>query len=159
MFDEKGLSSAGREFYVAGGTLHPDAPCYIVRQADADLLSALRAGEFCYVLTSRQMGKSSLMQRTALRLRQEGAVVLTLDLTKFGHSVTLEQWYFGLLRWIGRQTGLSVELEGHWRTHSALGPVQCFFDALTEILPARISGQIVVFIDEIDTVRGLTFSS
>ena len=32
------------------------------------LLQQLQAGEFCYVLTPRQMGKSSLMVRTAQRL-------------------------------------------------------------------------------------------
>ena len=33
------------------------------RQADIDLLEGLRQGQFCYVLTARQMGKSSLMVR------------------------------------------------------------------------------------------------
>jgi hypothetical protein len=47
-------------FYVTGGTLRHDAPSYVERQADKDLLDGLLKGEFCYVLTSRQMGKSSL---------------------------------------------------------------------------------------------------
>src|SRR5206468_7160103 len=67
-------------FYVVGGTVPRDAPSYIDRQADADLLDALRKGHFCYVLTSRQMGKSSLMVRAASRLRQEGVAVAALDL-------------------------------------------------------------------------------
>ena len=55
-------------FYVTGGTMRHDALCYVERQADHDLYAALTRGEFCYVLHARQMGKSSLMARTAARL-------------------------------------------------------------------------------------------
>jgi len=51
-------------FYVTQGTLHHDALSYVERAADEELFHALERGEFCYVLTSRQMGKSSLMVRT-----------------------------------------------------------------------------------------------
>ena len=46
-------------FYVIGGTLQRNAPSYVPRQADIDLYDGLTQGKFCYVLTSRQMGKSS----------------------------------------------------------------------------------------------------
>ena len=38
------------------------------RQADEYSYGALSEGEFCYVLTSEQMGKYSLMARAAMRL-------------------------------------------------------------------------------------------
>ena len=90
-----GVSTA--TFYQTGGTLRSDAPSYVERQADADLYEGLTLGEFCYVLTSRQMGKSSLMVRTAARLREEGLTVAILDLTAVGQNVNAEQWYDGLL--------------------------------------------------------------
>ena len=58
--------------YQVGGSLGRDDPTYVIRQADEKLDTNLKAGDFCYVLNSRQMGKSSLLQRTSYRLRQEG---------------------------------------------------------------------------------------
>src|SRR5882672_685858 len=100
---EKFMSSGSSTFYVTGGTLRHDAPSYVERQADKDLLEGLLKGEFCYVLTSRQMGKSSLMVRTATKLRDQGIEVVVLDLTAIGQNLTPEQWYDGLLGRMGRQ--------------------------------------------------------
>jgi len=109
------MSSTESTFYVTGGTLRQDAACYVERQADKDLLDGLLKGEFCYVLTSRQMGKSSLMVRTALRLRAAGARVAILDLTAIGQNLTVEQWYDGLMSKLGQQLDLEDELLAFWR--------------------------------------------
>lgn len=146
-------------FYITGGTLQHDAPCYVERRADKDVLQGLLQSEFCYVLTSRQMGKSSLMVRATSRLRQAQINVIALDLTAIGLNLTPEQWYDGLLLRMGRQLRLEDELEGYWQNHQRLSPVQRLFGAVREvILPSR-GGQVVVFIDEVDTVRSLPFST
>src|SRR5262249_43424461 len=81
-------------FFTAGGTLPPDAPSYLERDADRELFVALRAGQLCYLLNARQMGKSSLCVRVMHRLQQQGIHTAFLDLTKFGGAnVTPEQWY------------------------------------------------------------------
>jgi hypothetical protein len=121
-------------FYVAGGTLRADAPSYVEREADAALFQSLSQGEYCYVLTSRQMGKSSLMVRTSARLRSAGVTVVVLDLTTVGRNLEPDQWYAGMLRLLAEQTGLEEPLVTFWNRHPELGPAQRWMAALTDVL-------------------------
>src|SRR5438876_4406456 len=130
-------------FYVTGGTLRQDAPSYVERQADADLYQGLLRGEFCNVLTSRQMGKSSLMVHTAARLREEGVAVAVLDLTSVGQNLSPDQWYGGLLRSLGDQLdpsgALEDELDEFWLAAEHLGPLQRWLTALRQIVLPRVA--------------------
>jgi WD40 repeat protein len=144
-------------FYVISGTLRQDAPSYIERQADNDLYAALRRGEFCYVLTARQMGKSSLMSRTAARLRAAGVNVAALDLTAIGQNLTAERWYAGLLVQVGDRLGLGDELIEFWLAQPWLSPLQRWVKALRTVVLPRCPGPLVISIDEIDAVLSLPF--
>src|SRR5215813_6458403 len=146
-------------FYVTGGTLRRDAPSYVERQADRTLYEGLLQGQFCYVLTSRQMGKSSLMVRTAARLREDGVGVAILDLTAIGQNLNAEQWYDGLLGRIGRHLQLEDEIEEFWLNHPRLSPLQRWMSAITEVVLPHYAGRLVIFVDEIDAVRSLAFST
>ena len=115
-------SLADSGFFVTGGTLRHDASCYVERPADRQLMSGLLSGEFCYVLTSRQMGKSSLMVRTAGTLRDRGMNVVVLDLTAIGLNLSAEQWYDGLVVRMANQLRLEDELEDFW-TGNDLGRI------------------------------------
>jgi WD40 repeat protein len=146
-------------FYVIGGTLQLDAPCYVTRRADTDLYEGLALGKFCYALTPRQMGKSSLMIRAGARLREEGVGVAVLDLTAIGQNLDAEQWYGGLLNQIGQQLNLEEELLEFWEEHPQIGPLQRWMQAIREVVLARSQSRLVIFIDEIDAVRNLPFST
>ena len=150
------------DFFITGGTLPPDADSYIIRHADEELLEGLRRGEFCYVLNTRQMGKSSLMARAAHQLQAEGVGVVVLDLTAVGQNLSVEQWYAGLLARVGQQTEQEDELLDYWRAHRELGPMQRFIESLRLLLappdaPASPPLNFVIFVDEIDAVRSLPF--
>jgi tetratricopeptide (TPR) repeat protein len=146
------------DFFVAGGTLRPDAPSYVKRPADDELFHLASAGKFCYVLTPRQMGKSSLMIRTAHRLQQDGVRTAIIDLTKIGTDVSVEQWYLGLVTRLKVQLRLSVDLDAWWAERASLSAVQRFTDFLHDVVLAEIDGSVVIFIDEIDTTLNLNFS-
>src|SRR5438128_985836 len=146
-------------FYVIGGTVERDAPCYVVRQADTELYESLTQGRFCYVLTPRQMGKSSLMVRTAARLREEGVGVAVLDLTAIGQNLSAEQWYGGLLTQMGQQLDLEDELLEIWEGQGKLVPLQRWMQAIRQVILPRYPERVVIFVDEIDAVRSLPFST
>jgi hypothetical protein len=152
------------DYYQVGGTVHRGAQSYTVRQADEELLGGLSQGEFCYVLDSRQIGKSSLMLRTAGRLREEGPLAIILDLTALGQNLTAEQWYAGLLGKVAKELwqmdiDLEDELDEFWLAHPQMGPFQRWMSALREVVLAKTQRPVVIFLDEIDAVRSLPFST
>src|SRR6185295_9501220 len=144
--------------YTLGGTIHTGRGIYIPRAADDDLLRLCRAGAFAYVLTARQMGKSSLMAHTAARLAEEGTRTVVLDLTRLGTQLSAEQWYLGLLVEIADQLALCTDPIDWWAAHRHLGVIQRLTTFLTTVVLTEVSVPIVLFIDEIDTTLSLTFT-
>lgn len=150
-----------RPFYVTGGTLKPGEPSYVERRADTELFESLLAGEFCYVLTARQMGKSSLMARTAKRLEPAGVAAAIVDLTQIGSErggQAAAQWYFGVANQIHRQLGITTPLRPWWQERADLSSVQRLTDFFRELVLTHLPGRIVVFVDEIDATIGLPFA-
>lgn len=139
--------------------MDPSAPSYIERAADRDLLAALLAREYVFLLDSRQKGKSSLVARTIVRLRESEVVPVRIDLQRIGANVTPEQWYAGMLSSIGQDLGLSEEAFEYWERLSAVGPLSRWIGALREVVLEHVRKPIVIFIDEIDFVRALPFSA
>ena len=151
-------------FYITGGTLPADALCYVERQADRDLLAALLDAQFCYVLDTRQVGKSSLIERTARKLRERGVVVAKIDLTTTGKEVAPGQWYNGMLRQVAdslHAAGIPDfwdGLRGFWRDNGELGPMQRWVEALRSVVLAHSDANLVIFVDEIESVRSFDFT-
>ncbi|WP_392532534.1 CHASE2 domain-containing protein [Nostoc sp. C117] len=148
--------------YQIGGSLDSNAPSYVKRQADTEFYEGLKAGQFCYVLNSRQMGKSSLRVRAMQRLQAEGVVCVFIDLTGIGtQNVTPENWYAGIVQSLvsSCQLNSKIQWRSWWRKRrDLLSPVQCLSQFIEEVLLVEIKQNIVIFIDEIDRVLSQNFS-
>lgn len=144
-------------FFVAGGTLDPDSPSYLVREADRQLYAHLSEGEYCYVLNSRQVGKSSLMTRIARLLEDEGVATATVDLSTIGGDEA-GPWYFGVLYDILAELSLPFDLESWWEKRARQSPAHRFREAFSELVLDGTEGSVVIFVDEIDKTLELPFT-
>ncbi|MBW4492501.1 MAG: AAA-like domain-containing protein [Oscillatoria princeps RMCB-10] len=162
------LAAMSEYKYKVGGSLDSHDLTYVVRRADSDLYNALKAGEFCYVLNSRQMGKSSLLVRAMKKLQSEGTACACIALTLLGSdSLDAEKWYAGIASELLDGLNLSgeVDFKAWWGERDFLPPVQRLRQLFEEVVFANIppyfplhsqaeagdeGGNLVIFIDDLE---------
>ena len=131
---------------------------YVEREADGTLFERLREGRLCVVLAPRQIGKSSLRDRTQRRLIEAGITAVHVDVsiyTSTDAKVTEHWFYGGVIREIVRNLG--------WDESRVLAdrsdrpPAGWWNEFVAHELPERAEKPTVIFLDEIDSVRRLAF--
>jgi len=144
--------------YFFSGTLPEGSRTYVKREADDRLYQNLKLGKFCYVFNARQTGKSSLRLQVMRRLRNDGIACVAIDLSELGTQyVDFEQWYFDLTDIITEKLDLDVDLCDWWLERQSLSPQRRFSKFIEGVVFANIAENIVIFIDEIDSVLSLNF--
>lgn len=152
-----GESRLSKGFQV-GGSLPLDAQSYVTRDADDELYQALQNNEYCYVLNSRQMGKSSLLVRTMKRLQQDNICCAAIDLTTIGNQdISAEQWYASIIHDLSITFELEFDLMEWWDSYQHLSLIKRVSIFIETILLKQISKNIVIFLDEVDSTLGLSF--
>ncbi|MEL6438228.1 MAG: AAA-like domain-containing protein [Cyanobacteria bacterium J06621_8] len=150
-------------YHQVGGSLNATNPSYVTRKADQELCEALRRGDFCYVFNCRQMGKSSLRVRVRKRLEQQGFACVAWDMTNIGsQKISALQWYKSIASELWRGFNLigKIKFKSWWESQQGLSPVQQLSLFISELLlPTIEADQIVILIDEIDSVISLDFST
>lgn len=145
-------------FFVTGGALKLDDQSYVKRPADDELLQAASAGQYCVVLTPRQMGKTSLTVRTERRLQERGVLTANIDITSIGkQQITIHQWYYSFFFNLNDKLNLSIDIETWIRQQGELTYPQLLFNFIEEIVLRKAEKQVVVFVDEIDSMQDVDF--
>ena len=155
------------QFYDSQANLDPSRPCYTERPADRELLASVLEGTYPLLLSSRKMGKSSLIDRVFVTLREQPVPFLVakkeLTMGSKDQVPTADQWCHGIARdlVISARTlcGFTVDpaWQDWWRTEDRLAPVERFFAFLREFLLNRSEARWVIAIDEIETTISLPF--
>lgn len=140
-----------------GGAVDPSAQLYLLRDADEDLARLLSAHEFVNVVTSRQMGKTSLVFRAISQLGPMGFRSAYFDLAPLRTQANAQVYYRTVVREIARGLGIDDLLDGFWKRRDNIAPSQGFIDFFRMMLD-RIGAPVVIVLDEIDSTLELDFT-
>lgn len=154
-------------YQIQGGTLPLEAKTYVQRGADEELLEFAKTprsnNRVCSILAPRQMGKSSLMVRTAQLLRNEGIVCVEINLQGLGGVNSDELFWYGVLDEIcqkldnflvkdNQQEPLSAKFQTYWESRHNSPAGKRFGDFLKEEILTEIDNHLVIFLDEIQSL-------
>ncbi len=139
--------------YQYQGAINFNSPTYLKREVDRDLLAALKAGNFCYVLGSLHSGKTSLMLKVRELLKAENYLSVTLDFTNVNNNlISIEEWYEGAILELETVANLSKKsIDLWWSQKEDISAVERLIVFIEEVLLPNVKEKIVIFIDGIDT--------
>lgn len=149
-------SKQGPTTLVSGGAIDVESRFYVERETDFAMHRALDEREpVVLVFGPRQVGKTSLLARSASQLREEGAQVVVTDFQSFGKSEVdrATTLYRSLIHSMATQLGLTYEPS--W--NDWIGP-NSNLDAHIDGLLRQTVGRVCWAMDEVDRVFGSEYA-
>jgi hypothetical protein len=143
------------------GPVNPRKEVYITRSSDDEVFDLLRASEYCNVVSSRQMGKTSLLLRTESRLAEVGVTTCSIDIGGDLGEVRPESadaWYQDLLQEIVDQVGLAIDVADWWRSSTSVTPNRRLIQFFRDEVAVKAGAPVVVFLDEIEFTLKLPYA-
>jgi len=148
-----------RQFEPVGGAVSPDSSFYAERSSDIEFMKALKANESIILVKGpRQMGKTSLIGRGALLVRELGWRQVSTDFQKLSTSQmgSDDAFYKLLAATLARQTKFKYDFAEEWLdVFGANMNLDNFIRSLIE----DSDKPLVWFMDEGDKLFGVSFAS
>jgi serine/threonine protein kinase/O-acetyl-ADP-ribose deacetylase (regulator of RNase III) len=136
--------------FVSNGPIPPDSQVYVEREADRRLLEYCLNGEFVHIQAPQFLGKTSLLLRTADRLRTENVASAVIDLSRLDASLGVEQWYRQLVQTIGQGLFPRNDVAWLWHEQTNVREFRSLWERLInylEVLSKDLSTSAVIFLD------------
>jgi acyl carrier protein len=147
------------EFQTSGPILASDKRrFYVERSADRELSDFIEEGLFAHILTSRQMGKTSLINRHREKLEVAGISTAYIDVVALGQQQE-NTWYRLFIERLAEQLDIS-SVALNWLAENE-GKRALPADMLVEFIETVVlkpdNGKLVIYVDEIDSTLGLRY--
>lgn len=143
------------------GTVPLDSPFYIERYADqrclSEFLQVNRGTTF--IQAPRQMGKSSLMQRTLHKVKAEEAISYAfIDFHRFQEKqlANSKDFLITFCKMLRTRFGIAENVEKYWSdSYSDLDNCSFFVQSIV----SQMHGTVIIALDEVDRVLGLPWQN
>jgi len=133
---------------------------YVQRQEEDIIIKYLIRGELVRIFNARKSGKSSVRNRIIYKLEDQNIKCVNINLLVFSKETTEEQFYNRIISEINKKLNIEEQQFKDWLIRNsqdipATIKLSLFFDFLLSIFEDKI----IIFIDEIDILKILTFST
>lgn len=140
-----------------GGPVDTFNHLYIERNVDQELLENLRKSEYVNIVTSRQMGKTSLVFKAMDILQEEGVLCAYFDLSAIRGEKEARLYFQSITKELSRELKLDLNNDTFWEERINISASQAWIDFFSFALKSS-NFPIVICLDEIETTISRDFT-
>ena len=150
--------SSSNKALALGGAINPRKQIYIDRiDVEGAIYDSLEQGEYCNILCARQVGKTSLTYKIAMRLEQSGHRVVLIDVSSIGSPSDANVWFRDVLMQVSKQLQLDFSFHEWWKREDG-SPGTRLVSFFKDWVFESSDLPVTVFVDEIDSTLKLDYT-